>query len=66
MDLSIRVIALIPFATKVALHQGTHTYRLSKLLKNFFLHRAVSFDPSAAERQDYEANLTTRQAFLKN
>jgi hypothetical protein len=33
MDLSIRVIALIPFATKVALHQGTHTYRLSKLLK---------------------------------
>ncbi|MGB2903286.1 MAG: hypothetical protein WBB96_07665 [Candidatus Dechloromonas phosphoritropha] len=33
MDLSIRVIALIRFATRVASHQDTHTYRLSKFLK---------------------------------
>ncbi|MGA9395068.1 MAG: hypothetical protein WBV56_06970, partial [Azonexus sp.] len=33
MDLSIRVIALIRFATCVASHQDTHTYRLSKFLK---------------------------------
>ncbi|UCV11045.1 hypothetical protein KI614_12885 [Dechloromonas denitrificans] len=33
MDLSIRVIALILFATCVASHQGTHTYRLFKFLK---------------------------------
>jgi hypothetical protein len=36
MDLSIRVIALILCVTKVTSHQGTHTYRLSKLLKNHF------------------------------
>jgi hypothetical protein len=33
MDLSIRVIAFNTCATKVASHQGTHTYRLSKFLK---------------------------------
>jgi hypothetical protein len=33
MDLSIRVIAFNTCATNVAPHQGTHTYRLSKLLK---------------------------------
>ncbi|MGE5768941.1 MAG: hypothetical protein ACM32G_01415, partial [Betaproteobacteria bacterium] len=33
MDLSIRVIAINTFATRVAMHQGTHTYRLSKFLK---------------------------------
>jgi hypothetical protein len=33
MDLSIRVIAFNTRATKVASHQGTHTYRLSKFLK---------------------------------
>ena len=36
MDLSIRVIALILCVTEVTSHQGTHTYRLSKLLKNHF------------------------------
>ena len=36
MDLSIRVIALILFATRVASHQGTHTYRLFKFLKISF------------------------------
>jgi hypothetical protein len=39
---------------------------LSKFLKNFFLHRAVAFASSAAERQDYEAIPTPRQAFLQN
>jgi hypothetical protein len=34
MDLSIRVIALIPCVTEVTSHQDTHTYRLSKFLKN--------------------------------
>jgi hypothetical protein len=33
MDLSIRVIAINTSATRVASHQGTHTYRLSKFLK---------------------------------
>ena len=59
MDLSIRVIALILLATNVASHQDTHTYRLSKFLK--ITHRAVSFNPSAAEKRDYEAFKTTRQ-----
>ncbi|MFH1987563.1 MAG: hypothetical protein ABIK25_08055, partial [Pseudomonadota bacterium] len=49
----------------VASHQGTHTYRLSKFLKSFKLHRAVAFASSAAERQDYEELLTSRQAFQR-
>jgi hypothetical protein len=36
MDLSIRVIASILCVTEVTSHQDTHTYRLSKLLKNHF------------------------------
>ena len=36
MDLSIRVIAFNTFATEVASHQGTHTYRLFKFLKIVF------------------------------
>jgi hypothetical protein len=38
---------------------------LSKFLKSFQLHRAVAFASSAAERQDYEELLTSRQAFLQ-
>ncbi|HEX6733683.1 MAG TPA: hypothetical protein VF096_02625, partial [Azonexus sp.] len=41
-------------------------YRLSKLLKNFFFRRAVSFDSSAAERRDYEELLSLRQALSLN
>jgi hypothetical protein len=53
--------ALIPFATEVLSHQDTHTYRLSNLLKIC----AAPFDSSAAEKRDYEALPTSRQAFRK-
>ena len=59
MDLSIRVIALIPCATCVASHQDTHTYRLSKFLK-ITPQQAIS--PSAAEKRDYEECLGSSQA----
>jgi hypothetical protein len=49
MDLSIRVIAINTSATRVASHQGTHTYRLSKFLKINPHH------PTAAKRWNYEA-----------
>jgi hypothetical protein len=64
MYLYIRVIALILFATCVASHQGTHTYRLSKFLKSFRC--AVSLNSSAAKKRDYEPFLLTRQDFRRN
>jgi hypothetical protein len=50
MDLSIRVIALILFATCVTSHQDTHTYRLSKFLKINSLRRLVKFVSSKEAR----------------
>jgi hypothetical protein len=51
MDLSIRVIALIPCVTEVTSHQDTHTYRLSKFLK---ITPPQANNPPAAEKRDYE------------
>ncbi|QKV56258.1 MAG: hypothetical protein HT580_02510 [Dechloromonas sp.] len=60
MDLSIRVIAFNTFATEIASHQGTHTYRLSKFLK------IVSAAPfrliRQQQRRDYEEPSKLRQA----
>ena len=64
MDLSIRVIALILCVTKVTSHQDTHTYRLFKLLKITCPNRP--FRPPEAEKRDYEALPTSRQAFQLN
>jgi len=58
MDLSIRVIALILFATRVASHQGTHTYRLSKFLK---IKNYASKKTSAAKRWNYLLPMKNRQ-----
>ncbi|MGB4912104.1 MAG: hypothetical protein WBO95_08225, partial [Candidatus Dechloromonas phosphoritropha] len=50
MDLSIRVIALIRFATRVASHQDTHTYRLSKFLK-------INIAPPKKRRQQQRSGI---------
>jgi hypothetical protein len=47
------------FATRVASHQGTHTYRLSKFLK---IKLRQAKNSSAAEKRDYEENLESSQA----
>jgi hypothetical protein len=57
-------LPLILFATEVASHQGTHTYRLFKLLK--ITRCAVSLNSSAAEKRDYEALPTSRQALFRS
>jgi hypothetical protein len=59
MDLSIRVIASILLATRVAPHQDTHTYRLSKLLK---IHTAPPKKQApAAKKRNYPLPTNTRQ-----
>jgi hypothetical protein len=50
--------------TEVTSHQGTHTYRLSKLLK-INLCCAKPLSPSAAQKRDYEPLPYFRQAFQK-
>jgi hypothetical protein len=69
MYLYIRVPALIHFSWPKPLHQDTHTYRLSKLLKNIS-HRAVSINQpinsSAAEKRDYVPPTHSRQAPQQN
>ncbi len=64
MDLSIRVIALILFATRVASHQGTHTYRLSKFLK--INTTTPQQKTSAAKRWNYLLPTKNRQGFPAN
>jgi len=44
-------LPLILFATEVASHQGTHTYRLSKFLK---ITPPQANNPPEAEKRDYE------------
>jgi len=63
MDLSIRVIALILCATRVASHQDTHTYRLSKFLK---ITPQNAYSASAAKKRDYEECLDSRQEFFNS
>ena len=58
MDLSIRVIAFNTCATKVASHQGTHTYRLSKFLK---INAAPPKTTPAAKRRNYPIPTKNRQ-----
>jgi hypothetical protein len=50
--------------TEVTSHQGTHTYRLSKLLKIIFC-CAKPLSPSAAQKRDYEPLPYYCQAFQK-
>ena len=50
--------------TEVTSHQGTHTYRLSKLLK-INLCCAKPLSPSAAQKRDYEPLPYFRQALQK-
>jgi len=63
MDLSIRVIALMLCATRVASHQDTHTYRLSKFLK---ITPQNAYNASAAKKRDYEECLYSRQDFFNS
>ena len=70
MDLSIRVIALIllgsPFlAKRNSLHQGAHTYRLSKLLKNFFSPFVAAFSARRGN-SDFEGLPGFRQEAEEN
>jgi hypothetical protein len=50
--------------TEVTSHQGTHTYRLSKLLKSIS-RCAKPLSPSAAQKRDYEPLPYFRQALQK-
>jgi hypothetical protein len=67
MDCSIlftSAFALIPFATEVAFASRHPHLSVVQFVKD--QRRAVSFDPSAAEKRDYEAPPTSRQAFSKS
>jgi hypothetical protein len=65
MDLSIRVIAIILFATCVAYASRHPHLSVVQIVKDHH-HRAKTFASSAAERQDYEELLSPRQAFSQN
>ena len=66
MDLSIRVIAIILFATRVAFASRHPHLSVVQIVKELLFHRAVAFASAPAERQDYEELLSPRQAFLQN
>ena len=60
MDLSIRVIALILFCDLRRFASRHPHLSVVQIFKDRY--RAVSFDSSAAEKRDYEALPTSRQA----
>ncbi len=61
MDLSIRVIAFNTFLRFASLASRHPHLSVVQIVKDHF-HRAVSLNPSAAEKRDYEALPTSRQA----
>ena len=63
MDLSIRVIALILFCDLRRFASRHPHLSVVQIFKDRY--RAVSFDPSAAEKRDYEELPTSRQAISR-
>ena len=63
MDLSIRVIALILFCDLRRFASRHPHLSVVQIFKDRY--RAVSFDPPAAEKRDYEALPTSRQALSR-
>jgi hypothetical protein len=62
----IRVIAFNTFLSPKQLASRHPHLSVVQIVKELLSHRAVSFDPSAAERQDYEAINLTRQPLQLN
>ena len=61
MDLSIRVIAFNTFVQLASLASRHPHLSVVQIVKDHF-HRAVSLNPSAAEKRDYEELQLNRQA----